>query len=82
MKAYIASIEIEMPILAENESCARKMAKKYFQDEIDSCRPTEIDFSIQLMKRIPDGSDPNSFCWSENDDEITVEEGIKLNNEI
>lgn len=79
MKAYIASVEIEIPIYAENEFEAAKVAKKYFNDEIYSNPPSEMDFSIQLMKKVPDRLESDTYCWSENDDEITIADGIELN---
>jgi hypothetical protein len=83
MNAYIASVEIEMPIYAKNEEEAREIAKEYFKEEMDSCPLSDNDFFIRLMTRIPDGSELDSFCWSTRHEEtISVEEGIKLTNEI
>jgi hypothetical protein len=80
MNAYIASIEIEMPIIADSKEEAAKLAKKYFNDELDGCSPSDIDFNIQLMKRCPDGSTMDSYCWSNIEKgEFTVKEGIGLN---
>jgi hypothetical protein len=81
MKAYIATVEIEMPIYAENEDEAASVAVKFIDQEIDAMgRFHETDFSIKPMKRCPIGMCLFDSCWSSKDNEtVNIQEGIKLN---
>jgi len=80
MKAYIATVIIEMPIYAENEKEATKVAEKFFIEEVKACPPADLDFSIKPMNRCPDGSNHSESCWSSKEDEtISILEGINLN---
>lgn len=79
MKAYIASVEIEMCITANTEEEAARIASEHFMEEIDSCVPTRLDFSIKPMKYIPSHYEEDSLTYSPEDVEpITIKEALKL----
>jgi len=78
MKAYIAKIEIEMPIYAQDKYEASKVAADNFKEEIDKCGIYPSMFRVVDMHDCPLGSDLEEFCWSSDPNvTITIKEGIE-----
>lgn len=82
MRAYIASVEIEVVVVAENEEEARKLAVKEFQRDVENL-PSPGDFDLSSFSHIPgsywEGDEPIDFeIVPTGEGYITLDEAAKL----
>lgn len=81
MRSFIATIEIEMCIVADTQKEAQEIARKNFQNEIDSAPPCNEDFSIHIMDYIPASYEDDSLVYNNLNRDITCIEALKMNKE-
>lgn len=73
-RAYIASVEIRIPVVAESPEVARELAAKQFRDE--TCDAS--DFDLDPMHDIPCPYEPDDYVCYDGPGEMTAAEAIKL----
>ncbi len=69
-KAFVATIEVQIAVLAETEEEAQDLALSSLRDE--TLHPG--DARIQAMTFQPDGWDDESILYSNGEEEVTVRE--------
>ena len=77
-KAYIATAEIEIVVLAESEQSARELAVEAIVDELSSAPLAWDDISIKKMTYIPAGWELDTPVYHDGDGDISVEDALKM----
>lgn len=69
-KAFVATIEVQIAVLAETETEAQQLALDSLRDE--TLHPGDVQ--VQAMTFQPDGWDDSSILYSNSKEEVTVKE--------
>jgi hypothetical protein len=75
-RAYIASVEIEIAVVATDEKDAQDVAYSALRDEIHNL--WKEDFTIRGMSHIPSGYSSEDLVYNNLREDITVDEAAKL----